>query len=85
MALLLAAAFLVVLLPVIARTAWLLLRAYLALAVLFLPAGLLLRLVASLDLRVYFGVTAAWGVVLLFGFAAWRRRRGAPAPDAEAE
>ena len=76
MALLLAAALLVVFLPVIARTAGLLLRAHLALAVLFLPAGLLLRRVPALDLRVYFGVTAVWGVVLLVGLAAWRRRRG---------
>lgn len=42
---------------------------------LFLPAGLLLRLGPGEDMRVFFGVSAVWGLVLLTVWMARRRAR----------
>jgi hypothetical protein len=56
---------LIVLLPVLIRIARFLLLAHVWLVVLFLPAGLLVRYGPSQDMRLFFGVTAAWSLTLI--------------------
>ena len=70
---------LALLLPLILRLLRLLVTAYVWMFLLFLPAGLLLRLGPREDMRVFFGVTAIWGAILLLWRLIRRRRRRAEA------
>jgi hypothetical protein len=66
---------LILLAPLAFRATRALFVAQLCLICLFLPAGLLLKLGPGEDMRVYFGVSAVWGLLLLTGWRAWRRAR----------
>lgn len=63
---------LILLAPLAFRATRALFFAQLWLVCLFLPAGLLLRLGPGEDMRVFFGVSAVWGLLLL---TVWRARR----------
>jgi hypothetical protein len=66
---------LILLAPLAFRATRALFVAQLWLVCLFLPAGLLLRLGPGEDMRVFFGVSAVWGLLLLTVWMARRRAR----------
>lgn len=66
---------LILLAPLAFRATRALFFAQLWLVCLFLPAGLLLKLGPGEDMRVFFGVSVVWGLLLLTAWMARRRSR----------